>query len=185
MFSSIGLFSPLECPAQGKCKLPNCIFSHLPIVQSTILSTYVSSNQNAKLEDVSISDSLDSGLPRKKRRVSHELEFNQSSEELSVKNTQPPEPQRLSKDKPSSATHHSQRAFVQFKAPESTTRTINPPSLQHNRREPIKPAKFGTKPLVNEDEQKKTESRRTKSTKGPTEPLNPRVGYNSLYHGIY
>ena len=185
MFSSIGLFSPLECPAQGKCKLPNCIFSHLPTVQPTNASTHVSSNQNAKVEDVSISDSLDSGSARKKRRVSHEFECSQSSEELSVKITEPPEVQRSCKDKQSSATHYSQGALVQFKAPESITRTVSPPPLQQNRREPAKPVKSGTKPLVNEDEQKKTESRRTKSTKGPTEPLNPRVCYNPLYHGIY
>lgn len=77
MFSTIGLFSMVECPESQQCQLPNCIFSHQKILRGKRRDfTQVSEDVDLRDED---SIGLLDGL-RKKRRISSPVNDDDAAE---------------------------------------------------------------------------------------------------------
>ena len=185
MFSSIGLFNQLECPSQSQCKLLNCIFSHLPKVQSSLSVTDASFHQNAKTDKTTTSHSLDSGSACKKRRISNSSEYNEQDEGLLATKTASPGSQKLMQEKSNPGSNRSQATSLSSPIPESAIKAVSPPPLHKVRPEPNQPMKPETKPFVRPTEQKKSEPRLIKPIREVIEPLNPRVRLDLLYHGMY
>ena len=124
MFSSLGLFKQVDCPETSHCSLPSCIFSHQHTyngIQEPEVSDSVPDGELGQ-EDYDPSDD-----PRKRQKVSHEVDFRKTPRSALGIQTQPKAPPEESRPAISEDEYSDrpEKTIV-----ESVLRPISPPPLR-------------------------------------------------------